>query len=97
MVDGDKGLEEIRDALLDQNVVVDVRGPLVYLGMLVEVGKAFLILAEADVHDITPQGTPKERYILEAGKHGIKTNRSRVMIKYDEIVSISALDDIIDY
>ena len=41
--------------------------------------------------------TTKEVYCLEARKFGIKKNRERVLIRFDKVISISALNDIIEY
>jgi hypothetical protein len=40
---------------------------------------------------------PKEKYILDARKYGIKKNRTRTLVKRDDVISLSLLEDVIDY
>ena len=78
-------------------VVVDTKTPIVYIGTLAATEENFLVLEEVDVHDINDTQTTKELYVLEARKFGIKKNRSRVHLCVDQVVSISRLDDVIQY
>lgn len=78
-------------------VVIDTATPLLYLGMLVEVEPAFLTLADVDVQDAGQIQSTKEVYILEAKKTGVKKNRRQVKVRADLIVSISRLEDVIEY
>ena len=80
-----------------QDVVLDCRGEIAYLGRLVAVGDWFLELADADVHDMDSSRTSKEIYVMEAAKHGIKKNRYSVHVRKSEVVSISLLLDVIQY
>lgn len=80
-----------------QDVVLDCRGEIAYLGRLVSVGDWFLELADADVHDMDSSRTSKEIYVMEAAKHGIKKNRYSVHVRKSEVVSISLLPDVIQY
>ena len=43
----------------DQDVVLDTRGDLLYIGRLKAIGEWFLELVDADVHDIHESGTSK--------------------------------------
>lgn len=83
--------------LVGKEVVVDTKSPIVYIGVLESVKDDFIALRDVDVHDINDTSTTKEVYILQASKFGIKKNRSNVHIFLSEIVSISKLDDIIQY
>lgn len=78
-------------------VVVDTKTPVVYIGTLTAVEENLLVLEDVDVHDINDTQTTKELYILEAKKSGIKKNRNRVHVYLEQVVSISRLDDVIQY
>jgi hypothetical protein len=82
---------------LDQNVVLDTRGELLYIGKLKAAGDWFLELVEADVHDLHESRTSKELYVLEAAKFGVKKNRHSVHVRKVEVVSISRLSDVVIY
>jgi hypothetical protein len=85
------------DGFLEKEVVLDTRGAILYLGRLVRVFEHFYELADADVHDVLDGRTSKELYIMEARKHGVKKNRKTVYVRKAEIVSISRLEDVIEY
>ncbi len=85
------------EKLVGCEVVIDTRTPVVYIGTLTAAEEDFLVLEEVDVHDINDTQTTKELYILEAKKSGIKKNRNRVDVRLDQIVSISRLNDVIQY
>src|SRR5690606_7211248 len=84
---------ELND-LLGKAVVLDVSSPFVYAGTLVADELHYLVLAEADVHDLRDTNTTREMYVNEIKRHGIHWNRKRVWVRKNEIVSISAVDDI---
>jgi hypothetical protein len=83
-------------ALLRREVVLDLAGPYAVIGTLVAEDHRYLILEEADVHDLRDSTTTRELYVLEARRHGIRANRSRVLVNRNDIVSLSALDDVIE-
>ena len=85
------------EGFLHNDVVLDTRGELIYLGKLVKVMENFYELADADVHDVVEGRTSKELYVMDARKHGVKKNRTRVYVRKAEIVSISMLHDILEY
>ena len=80
-----------------QDVVLDTRGELLYIGRLEHVGEWFLTLADADVHDLTESRTRKDVYLIEAARFGIKKNRTRVLVRSREVVSLSSLEEVIVY
>ncbi|GAB4148572.1 MAG: hypothetical protein Tsb009_22450 [Planctomycetaceae bacterium] len=80
--------------LIGQPVVLDVASRYVYLGTLAERGEHYFILANADVHDLRDTSTTRELYVIEAKRHGIHPNREKVFVRVDEVVSLSALDDV---
>jgi len=85
------------DGFMNREVVLDTRGAILYLGRLAKVYEHFYELAEADVHDVLEGRTSKELYIMEARKHGVKKNRKSVFVRKAEIISISRLEDVIEY
>lgn len=82
-------------SLLMSDVVLDVAGPYVYLGRLVGWDEKFLALEDADVHDLRDTATTREEYVLAARRHGVAPNRTRVFVRTADVVSISALKDVI--
>ena len=81
----------------DKNVVVDTNSNFLYIGKLEDMGDHFLILSEADVHDRRESPSMNEKYIMEAKKFGVRCNRKRVHIRIEEVISMSLLDDVIEY
>jgi hypothetical protein len=68
----------------------------VYLGTLTEWDEKYLTLEPADVHDLRDTATSRERYILESRRHGLRANRQRVHVRWSEVVSFSALEDVLE-
>jgi hypothetical protein len=85
------------DAYVGSIVVLDTATPLLYLGTLERVHEGFLTLTDVDVQDSSQMNSTKEIYILEARKFGVKKNRHRVEVRGDVVVSISRLDEVIEY
>jgi hypothetical protein len=84
------------DDLMGREVVLDVVGQYVYLGTLSGHDERYLILNDADVHDLRDTATTRELYVLEARRHGVRANRRRVHVRREEVISLSALDDVIE-
>ena len=85
------------DGFVGKEVVLDTSGPIVYLGRLTSADEAYITLEDTDVHDSTQGASTKEVYILEAKKHGVRRNRRRVLIRSNEVISISLLEEVIEY
>lgn len=83
--------------LIGSKVVLDTAGSLLYLGALEAVTPEGFWLTEADVHDRGEGHMNKEQYIIEARKQGICANRQRVLVMRAVVMSISALDDIVEH
>jgi small nuclear ribonucleoprotein (snRNP)-like protein len=83
------------DKLIGREVVIDVASQYVYLGKLTGCDLKYLILEQADVHDLRDTTTSRELYVVDSKRFGIRTNRERVLVRVGEIVSISALEDVI--
>ncbi len=84
------------ESLVGREVVLDARSLFVYIGRLVKVDTHFVLLEDADVHDLRDSSTSREVYVLETKRFGIRANRKRVYVRRDEIVSFSLLDDVIE-
>jgi small nuclear ribonucleoprotein (snRNP)-like protein len=85
------------EKLVGRDVVLDTRGQFVYLGRLKHIDNSFFELEDADVHDGGESATSKEIYIMDARKYGIKKNRRHVFVRADQVVSLSRLEDVIEY
>ena len=83
------------DLLIGREIVIDVVSPFVYLGKLVAYDAKYVVLEQADVHDLRDTATTRELYVIDSRRLGIRANRERVLVRVGEIVSVSALDDVI--
>ena len=81
--------------LIGQDVVLDTASPYVYLGKLTGYDHRYFVLEQADVHDLRDTSTTRELYVVDTRRYGIRVNRERVLVKLDEVVSLSALQDVI--
>lgn len=84
------------DALVGRQVVLDVTSLYVYVGTLAGYDRRYVILDNADVHDLRDTNTSRERYVLESKTHGVRINRERVYVRWDEVVSVSPLEDVVE-
>ena len=84
-------------SLVGVKVVVDTDTSFVCVGTLESWDADFLTLADVDVHDMHDSRVTKEIYALEALKHGIRANRTRVHLVRSRVVTISRLEDVIRY
>lgn len=83
------------EQLFGELVVLDLSSQFVYLGRLVELQGDFLVLAEADAHDLRDSTTTREKYVLAARDHGINVNRRRVWVSRREVIGVSRLADVV--
>ena len=81
--------------LIGREVVVDTRSAFLYLGRLKRWGEAFVELGDCDVHDSQQGRSTKETYAMESARDGVRHNRRRVLIRKAEVISVSALEDVI--
>ena len=81
----------------EEYVVVDTNSNFLYIGTLEDVGDHFVTLRDADVHDCRESPSMNEKYIMEAKKFGVRCNRKRVQIRIEEVISMSLLDDVVEY
>jgi hypothetical protein len=83
------------EKLVGREVVIDVEPQYVYLGRLTGFDSKYVVLGQADVHDLRDTTTTRELYVVDSKRFGIRANRERVLVRIGEIVSISALDDVL--
>lgn len=87
-------MKDILTTLIKQKVVLDTHSSWVYIGILEDVAGNCAVLSEVDVHDSKDTATTKELYVLESKTTGVKSNRNRVYVSLDYVVSFSLLDDV---
>lgn len=85
------GIAELHGAL----VVLDLASPWVYIGRLVEERAEYLVLEDADAHDLRDTSTSREKYILDCRMHGPTPNRRKVWVNRRDLVGVSRLDDVL--
>ncbi len=78
-------------------IVVDTNSNFLYIGKLDDISEHFLILRDADVHDCRESPSLNEKYLIDAKKYGVRCNRKLVHIRLEEVISMSLLDNVIEY
>ena len=84
------------EELVGHKVVVDLCSPFVCLGTLERLDEHFLVLRNADLHDLRDTDTNRELYVAESVNTGIKRNRKRVLLVRADVVAIARLEDVVD-
>ncbi len=82
--------------LIGRNVVLDLSSPYVCVGVLEGADHRYLVLVEADLHDLRDSKTTREHYLVQCQRVGVRVNRQRVYVRREEVVSLSALDAVVD-
>jgi small nuclear ribonucleoprotein (snRNP)-like protein len=85
---------ELLADLVGQIVVIDLHSTYVCLGTLTGFDRVFLELIDADLHDFRDSAATREVYIYDSIRFGIRRNRSRVLLRRDEIVAVTRFADI---
>ncbi len=80
--------------LIGQVVVLDFRSTYVCLGKLVGFDREFLVLHDADLHDLRDSTATREVYVHDSLRLGVRRNRSRTLIRRDEVVAITRFAEI---
>lgn len=88
-------LDQVYHHLRGRIVVLDPNSPYIYLGKLIRWDPLYLHLEDADVHDLRDTKTTREAYLVDARRLGVNSNRALVMVRIADVVSISALDDVV--
>lgn len=76
--------------LIGRNVVLDLSSPYVCVGVLEGADHHYLILVEADLHDLRDSKTTREHYLVQCQRVGVRVNRQRVYVRREDVVSLSA-------
>jgi hypothetical protein len=87
---------DLLEQLIGEMVIVDMESPYVCLGRLEQVDERYLILTDADLHDMRDSDTTRENYIASSVTTGIKRNRKRVVLARSKVVAVARLDDFTD-
>lgn len=82
---------------IGKNVVLDTNTPIVYIGRLESVSEKFIALKDVDVHDTAGGGSTKEVYCIDTRKYGVKKNRNFALVGRNAVISISLLEDVVEY
>jgi hypothetical protein len=85
------------DNLIGQIVVLDVAAPFVYVGTLKTIDASYLVLTDADVHDLRDSESTRELYLLSSARDGVRRNRLEVTVRCDAVLSVSKLEDVVDH
>jgi ferredoxin-fold anticodon binding domain-containing protein len=85
------------EEFVGKKVIVDTDSNFVYVGTLKEITVDFVILEEADVHDRREGPSTKEQYLISLKKYGITPSRKRVSVRKQLVVSLSLLEDVLEY
>jgi small nuclear ribonucleoprotein (snRNP)-like protein len=80
--------------LIGQVVVLDFRSTYVCLGKLVGFDREFLVLHDADLHDLRDSTATREVYVHDSLRLGVRRNRSRTLIRRDEVIAITRFAEI---
>lgn len=88
--------ETLPAEFLNQIIVIDAASEFVFAGTLVGGDHRYLILADADVHDLRDSKTTRDEYVVEMRRFGIRPNRNRVHVRLDQIVSLALLNDVVE-
>lgn len=81
--------------LLGEEVVLDTVANYVIAGRLLSTNAACVTLADADVHDLRDSKSSRELYVIETKRLGVRVNRKQVMVRWQEVVAISRLADVV--
>lgn len=90
-------LEHELSALVGQTVIVDVKGRYLYIGTLRKIGAQAVVLGDVDVHFCDDSQTTSEFYLVETKKNGVRSNRATVYVMRSEVLSVSRLEDVVEY
>jgi small nuclear ribonucleoprotein (snRNP)-like protein len=82
------------DAMVGQVVVLDLKSSYVCLGTLEAIDPLFFVVVDADLHDFRDSSATREIYVYDSARLGIRRNRSRVLVRRDEVVALTRFAEI---
>ena len=80
--------------LVGQVVVLDLSSPFVCIGTLGEAAADFVVLTDADVHDLRDTSLTREQYVVKSRQYGPIVNRRRAWISIRDVIAIARLEDV---
>jgi hypothetical protein len=83
-----------RSELHGITVVVDTRGPQVFVGRCDDLDEQEVILLDVDVHEDGQDGRTKGEWVRQAARFGVWKKHDRVVIPRSEVVSVVRLGDV---
>ncbi len=89
----DDHLEE----LLHKLVVIDTDSQFIYIGTLAAQTPTAILLTDVDVHYMSDAQTSREVYLMESAKFGVRANRKKTTLMKSMVLSVSLLEDVIEY
>ncbi len=63
--------------LQGREVVLDLASPYVVIGTFAGGDHRYLVIEQADVHDLRDSHTTRELYVLDTKRHGVRANRTQ--------------------
>ena len=88
------GQSTLLSSLVGQIVVIDLKSTYVCLGTLKSCDEFFLELTDVDLHDFRDSAATREIYVHDSVRLGIRRNRTRVLIRLDDVIAIASFADI---
>jgi hypothetical protein len=85
---------ELLAGLIGEVVILDLSSTYVCLGVLAGLDLDYLDLRDADLHDFRDGSATREVYLYDSARFGIRRNRTRVLIRRDEVVAITRFAEI---
>jgi hypothetical protein len=81
--------------LINETVILDTGGPIVYIGRLAEICEHTFVLEQADMHDCRDGHANKEEYLADVFNGEISVNRRMVVVMRSVVISVSRLADVV--
>jgi hypothetical protein len=89
----DRTFHQNRHELHGITVVVDTRGPQVWVGRCHDIDDQGVILLDAFVHEETA-GRSKQQWVHQAAQYGVWKKHDRVVVPNADVVSVTRLGDV---
>src|ERR1700760_4233414 len=83
-----------KSALHGITVVVDTKGPKVYVGRCDDEDTEKVVLVDADIHEDGANGKSKADYVKRASKFGFWKKYDHLVIPRSEVISMTRLGDV---
>jgi hypothetical protein len=77
-------------------IVLDLTSPYVILGTFYGMDGPYYVVDQADIHDLRDTTSTRDVYVLDAKRHGVNSNRKRILVREDGVVGIALLADVIE-